>query len=116
MTTHSISYFKTLVSVGQKVKKYQLVAEGASVKNGTISLGTNMLVAYMPYMGANHDDAMILSDALKDNSLASTHIDTDIVHILPGTKILSAPGVTESGKIDMSIINKLFDIKQGIPY
>jgi len=115
MTMHSISYFNTLVKVGQKVKRHQLLAEGASIKDGTMSLGTNLLVAYMPYKGANHDDAMIFNSDLVDDSIASIHLTTDVIHIMPGSKIIKVPCMTND-KVDVQLLNKLLLPNEGVKY
>ena len=113
MTMHTLSYFVTKVKVGQKVKKYQLLAEGSSVKDGTISLGTNLLVAYMPFDGANHDDSMIISSRLSKN-LGSKHIEKLEFHILPNSKILKVPGY-KGEVMDQRLVQKLINPLDGIP-
>lgn len=71
---NTLSTFRTKVSEGQKVKKDQLIAEGAGVQNGTISLGKNLLCAVMPYKGYNFEDGIVISDKLvEDESLTSLH-------------------------------------------
>lgn len=113
-SVHSVSYFDIKVKVGQKVKKNQLIAEGSSIKDGTISLGTNLLVAFMPYNGSNHDDACILSSRARE-FVTSRHIETMSVVIPPATKILRAPGYTDKGE-RFDVVQKLLKIGEGIEY
>ncbi len=67
---------KVLVHDGQKVKKGEVLADGASTHNGELALGKNLLVAFMPWEGYNYEDAIILSERLvKDDVLTSIHIE-----------------------------------------
>ena len=66
---------KVRVHRGQKVKKGDTLIEGASIADGELALGKNLLVAFMPWRGFNMDDAIIISDRLvKDDSLTSINI------------------------------------------
>jgi DNA-directed RNA polymerase subunit beta len=66
---------KARVSRGQKVKKGDILIEGASIADGELALGRDLLVAFMPWQGYNMDDAIVLSDRLvKDDSLTSINI------------------------------------------
>lgn len=72
----SIINQRAKVSIGQKVKAGELLAEGPSIENGEIALGKNIRVAFMPWEGYNFEDSMILSQKLvKDDSLTSIHIE-----------------------------------------
>jgi DNA-directed RNA polymerase subunit beta len=53
---------KTIVRAGQKVKKGDVLADGPATDNGTLALGQNLLVAFVPYFGGNFEDAIILSE------------------------------------------------------
>ncbi|MFA6274902.1 MAG: DNA-directed RNA polymerase subunit beta, partial [Candidatus Paceibacterota bacterium] len=59
---------RPIVSIGQKVKKGELLADASSTDNGQIALGQNALVAFMSWGGANYEDAIILSERLVKNS------------------------------------------------
>ena len=66
---------KVKVSTGQKVKKGDILIEGASVDNGEIALGKDLLVAFMSWGGYNMDDAIVLSRRLvQDDTLTSINI------------------------------------------
>lgn len=114
MTMHSVSYFEPKVQVGDKVKKYQLLAEGSSIKDGTVSLGTNLLVAFMPYAGANHDDSIVISSKLAKH-VSSRHIEEIQINLLPNSKVIVAPGVAENN-VNLDIAKKLLTIGEGIEY
>jgi DNA-directed RNA polymerase subunit beta len=61
---------------GQKVKKGDVLIDGASTEHGELGLGQNVLVAYLPWEGFNFEDAVILSSRLvKDDRFSSVHIE-----------------------------------------
>jgi DNA-directed RNA polymerase subunit beta len=66
---------KVRATRGQMVKKGDILIEGASVANGELALGHDLLVAFMPWQGYNMDDAIVLSQRLvQDDSLTSINI------------------------------------------
>ncbi len=66
---------KSLVHVGDRFRKGDILADGPSTDNGEIALGKNLLVAFMAWEGYNFEDAVILSDRLvRDDVLTSIHI------------------------------------------
>ena len=66
---------KVRVERGQKLKAGDIIIEGASVDQGEIALGRDLLVAYMPWSGYNMDDAIVLSQRLvQDDTLTSINI------------------------------------------
>ena len=67
---------KPLISLGQKVKKGQVIADGAGTHNGQLALGRNVLVAFMVWDGFNFEDAIVLSEELVENdTYTSIHIE-----------------------------------------
>ncbi|HEV3083059.1 MAG TPA: DNA-directed RNA polymerase subunit beta [Gemmataceae bacterium] len=67
---------KPIVKMGQKVKKGQVIADGAATHNGELSLGRNVLVAFMAWDGYNFEDAIIISEKLvKEDTYTSIHIE-----------------------------------------
>lgn len=54
---------KLLVKAGDKVKAGQDLATSNFTKDGYLTTGKNLLVAYMPYKGYNHEDAIVVSEA-----------------------------------------------------
>ena len=67
---------KPVVQVGQKVKKGEILADGAATYKGELALGRNVLVAFMAWDGYNFEDAIIISEKLvKDDVYTSIHIE-----------------------------------------
>jgi len=66
---------KPLVQMNQKVKKGTVLADGYATKEGILALGQNVLVAFMPFLGYNFEDAVIVSERLlKEDTFTSIHI------------------------------------------
>jgi DNA-directed RNA polymerase subunit beta len=53
-----------LCNVGDKVIAGDVIADGPSTDRGEVSLGKNVLVAFMPWLGYNYEDAIIISEKL----------------------------------------------------
>ncbi len=67
---------KPVVYKGQRVKKGDLIADGPSTDNGELSLGKNVLVAFMPWRGYNFEDAILVSERLvREDVYTSIHIE-----------------------------------------
>jgi len=67
---------KPIVNVGDTVVKGQILTDGAAIASGELALGSNLLVAFMPWHGYNFEDAIVLSKRLvADDALTSVHID-----------------------------------------
>jgi DNA-directed RNA polymerase subunit beta len=72
----TIIHQSPIVSVGDKVKEGDVLADGSSTAGGEIALGKNCLVAFMSWEGYNFEDAIIISERLvKDDELTSIHIE-----------------------------------------
>lgn len=87
--TNSFNAFhqRPVVSIGQKVKKGDLLADTSTTDNGQIALGQNMRVAFMSWNGANFEDAIILSERLiKDSKFTSMYI-AEFTSIVRDTKL-----------------------------
>ena len=67
---------KPIVHEGDKVKAGDVIADGASTNCGELSLGKNVIVAYMPWEGYNYEDAILLSErCVHDDIFTSVHIE-----------------------------------------
>ena len=66
---------KPVVTLGDKIKKGEVLADGSSTDGGELALGANLLVAFMPFEGYNFEDAIVISERLvRDDVLSSIHI------------------------------------------
>ncbi len=66
---------KPLVSVGDRVDKGDVLADGQSTSQGDLSLGTNLLAAFIPWHGYNFEDAIVVSERLvQEDMMTSIHI------------------------------------------
>jgi DNA-directed RNA polymerase subunit beta len=76
LNEHTCLNQRPLVKMGQKVKTGQVIADGAATKHGELSLGRNVLVAFMSWDGYNFEDAIIISERLVQNdTYTSIHIE-----------------------------------------
>ncbi len=67
---------RPIVTVGQKVSKDEVVADGPVTESGELALGQNLLIAYMTWEGYGYEDAIIISDRLvREDALTSIHIE-----------------------------------------
>jgi DNA-directed RNA polymerase subunit beta len=67
---------RPLVAEGQRVEVGTPLADGPCTDEGEMALGTNLLVAFMPWQGHNYEDAIILSQRIvQDDLLTSIHIE-----------------------------------------
>jgi DNA-directed RNA polymerase subunit beta len=73
---------RPLVQLGQQVKAGEIIADGAATEGGELALGSNVLVAFMPWYGHNFEDAIVLSERLvKDDVYSSIHIQELELHV-----------------------------------
>jgi len=71
-----------VVEVGQKVKKGDILSDGPAIDNGELSLGRNVLVAFMTWEGFNYEDAVIISERLvKEDVYSSIHIENYTIDV-----------------------------------
>lgn len=67
---------RPLVEAGDRLEVGSPIADGPCTDNAEMALGTNLLVAFMPWEGHNYEDAIILSQRLvQEDVLTSIHIE-----------------------------------------
>ena len=76
-TNQSTSRFhRPTVSEGQWVEHADLLADGAASRHGKVSLGKNILIAYLPWEGYNFEDAIVVSERVVHQDLfTSLHLE-----------------------------------------
>lgn len=88
----SVFHQRPVVTVGDKVKKGQLLADTSTTDKGQIALGQNVRVAFMAWNGHNYEDAIILSERLVKNSIFTSIYVEEFTCIVRDTKL--GPEVT----------------------
>ena len=115
------------VSIGDKVKKGDVLADASSSDQGQMALGQNVRVAFMSWSGANYEDAIIVSERLVQESKFTTiHIedfdcavrDTKLgpevtTHDIPNVGELRLKNLDESGVIRIGAEVRSGDILVG---
>ena len=67
---------RPIVEHGERVKKGDVIADGASTQGGEIALGRNILIGFMTWEGYNYEDAVLISEKLvKEDVYTSIHIE-----------------------------------------
>ncbi|MEL6623077.1 MAG: DNA-directed RNA polymerase subunit beta, partial [Pseudomonadota bacterium] len=67
---------RPLVNVGDTVQAGEIIADGPSTDLGDLALGKNVLVAFMPWMGYNFEDSILLSErVVTDDVFTSIHLE-----------------------------------------
>ena len=67
---------RPLVRVGDHVQAGEIIADGPSTDLGELALGRNVLVAFMPWMGYNFEDSILISErVVRDDVFTSIHLE-----------------------------------------
>ncbi|MBT4120591.1 MAG: DNA-directed RNA polymerase subunit beta, partial [Candidatus Magasanikbacteria bacterium] len=92
---------RPIVTLGEKVKKGQPLADGPSTQGGELALGQNVMVAYMVFDGFNYEDAVIVSERLvqadKYTSINIENYTIDVRETKLGPELITSdiPNVSE---------------------
>ena len=71
-----------IVKLGQRVRKSQIIADGAATKEGELALGKNVMVAFNTFDGYNFEDAIVINERIvKEDVFTSIHIEDFDVEI-----------------------------------
>jgi DNA-directed RNA polymerase subunit beta len=71
---------RPIVKRGDRIAKGDVIADGASTDLGEISIGQNMLIAFMPWNGYNFEDSILVSEkVVSDDRYTSIHIEELVV-------------------------------------
>jgi DNA-directed RNA polymerase subunit beta len=102
-------HMRPRLRAGEKVQRGDILADGCAMDNGELSLGRNLLVAYMPWNGYNFEDSIIISDRLvREGFFDSVHIESYITDVRdtklgPETVTRDIPNVGEGKLKDLDV-------------
>lgn len=115
------------VKSGDMVKKGDLISDGPSIIENRLALGSNLLVAFMPWYGYNYEDAIILSERVaREDLLTSVYIEEhevlvrimkngkeELAYDIPNVPIKALRNLDKSGIIRVGSVVKAGDIIVG---
>ncbi|MGA7104085.1 MAG: DNA-directed RNA polymerase subunit beta [Candidatus Deferrimicrobiaceae bacterium] len=118
---------KPIVTLGQKVRGAEVIADGPATASGELSLGRNVLVAFMPWRGYNFEDSILVSEKIvKEDIFTSIHIEEfecvaretklgkeEITADIPNISEESLKDLDESGIVRIGARVKPMDILAG---
>jgi len=100
---------RPLVSVGDKVKFGDILADGPSVDNGELALGQNIRIAFMPWNGYNFEDSILMSEKVsREDRFTSIHIQ-ELTCISRDTKLGSEEITSDIPNVGEGSLAKLDD-------
>ncbi len=118
---------KPLVKIGDNIKTGDIIADGPSTKLGELALGKNVTVAFMPWLGYNFEDSILISErCVTDDVFTSVHIEEyelmardtklgteEITRDIPNISEESLRNLDESGVVYIGAEVKAGDILVG---
>ncbi len=105
---------RPIVKVGDKLAKGDVIADGASTDLGEISIGQNMLIAFMPWNGYNFEDSILISErVVAEDRYTSIHIE-ELVVMARDTKLGAEEITRDIPNLAEQQLNRLDD--SGIIY
>ena len=116
-----------IVQRGDVVSAGDLLTNASAIENGELALGSNLLVAFMPWRGYNFEDAIVLNKRLvTEDVLTSVHIDEyvvdardtklgpeEITRDIPNVSEIALEGLDEDGIVKIGTRVKPGDILVG---
>ena len=116
-----------LVKIGDLIKKGDIIADGPATKLGELALGKNITAAFMPWLGYNFEDSILISErCVTDDVFTSIHIEEyelmardtklgteDITRDIPNVSEESLRNLDESGIVYIGAEVKPGDILIG---
>ena len=116
-----------LVQTGDRVNAGDILTNGPAIKDAELALGSNLLIAFMPWHGYNFEDAIVLSRRLvADDTLTSVHIEEykvdaretklgpeEITRDIPNVSEIALAGLDEDGIVRIGTRVKAGDILVG---
>jgi DNA-directed RNA polymerase subunit beta len=105
---------RPIVKKGDLLGKGDVIADGASTDLGEISIGQNMLIAFMPWNGYNFEDSILISErVVAEDRYTSIHIE-ELVVMARDTKLGAEEITRDIPNLAEQQLNRLDD--SGIIY
>ena len=118
---------RPIVWEGEKIKSGQMLTDGPGIISSELSLGQNVLVAYMPWQGYNFEDAILINERLVyEDVFTSIHIERYEIEIdrtaemseqttnnIPNLSISDVQNLNEDGIVTIGTFVKPGDILVG---
>ena len=118
---------RPIVWEGEKIKSGQMLTDGPGIISNELSLGQNVLVAYMPWQGYNFEDAILINERLVyEDIFTSIHIERYEIEIdrtaemseqttnnIPNLSISDVQNLNEDGIVTIGTFVKPGDILVG---
>ena len=118
---------RPIVWEGEKIKSGQMLTDGPGIINSELSLGQNVLVAYMPWQGYNFEDAILINERLVyEDIFTSIHIERYEIEIdrtaemseqttnnIPNLSVSDVQNLNEDGIVTVGTFVKPGDILVG---
>ena len=118
---------RPIVWEGEKIKSGQMLTDGPGIISSELSLGQNVLVAYMPWQGYNFEDAILINERLVyEDIFTSIHIERYEIEIdrtaemaeqttnnIPNLNISDVQNLNEDGIVTIGTFVKPGDILVG---
>jgi len=104
------------VSIGDKIKKDDVLADAPSTVHGQVALGQNVRIAFMSWNGRNYEDAIILSQRLVKNSIFSSIYVEEFVCVVRDTKLgpeLTTRDIPNVGEVKLQNLDEEGIIRVG---
>jgi DNA-directed RNA polymerase beta subunit len=106
---NTLSVFNPLVNPGQTIKEGSVIAEGACMSQGSISLGRPLLAALMPYKGYNFEDGAVINEKVaNEDMLTSLHGIDEEVMLAENDRLLYIAQIGEDVEKGKPLIRKTF--------
>jgi DNA-directed RNA polymerase subunit beta len=119
--------YRPIVWEGEQIKSGQMLTDGPGIISSELSLGQNVLVAYMPWQGYNFEDAILINERLVyEDIFTSIHIERYEIEIdrtaeiseqttnnIPNLSISDVKNLNEDGIVTIGTFVKPGDILVG---
>ena len=118
---------RPIIWKGEQIQSGQILTDGPSISSSELSLGQNILVAYMPWQGYNFEDAILINERLiYEDIFTSIHIERYKIEVdrsnegteqttndIPNLSITEIENLTNDGIIQVGTYVKPGDILIG---